>query len=436
MVNEVNKSKIVSSFFWKFLERGGTQGIQFVVQIVPARLLFPQDYGLIALVAVFISFANIFVVSGFNTALIQKKEADEVDFSSVFYLSLSLAALIYFVLFVTAPVIAGFFREPQLIIVLRVLSLTLFFGAINSVQNTYLAKNMMFKKQFFSSVGGILVSGIVGVAMALIGCGVWALVIQQLVNQFIITIILWFTVKWRPRLIFSLKRTKILFAFGWKLLVSSLLDATDKNIRTLSIGRYYSSDMLGYYNRGQHIPTLISNNLNTSIQSVMFPAFASHQDDRKRIKHMMKRAIRVSSFIMFPMMVGLAVISEQLVEILLTNKWMSVVPFLQISCAAEALTHIHVINLQAINALGRSDTFLRLEIAKTAIGITVLFISMPYGIYAIAWGVFFSSLIATFINTYPNGALLDYSILEQCKDFIPSLLISLLMGAIVYFWPF
>lgn len=430
--NEDTKLIVLSSLFWKLMERGGTQGIQFIVQIVLARLLLPEEYGLIALITVFITFANLFVQSGFNTALIQKKDADKMDFSSVFYLSLFVAGLLYVILFVTAQFIADFFREPQLVPLLRILSCTLFFGALNSIQNAYLAKNMMFKKLFFSSLGAIVVSGAIGVITAYSGWGVWALVAQQLVNQFVVTIILWFTIKWRPSLLFSFKRVTVLFSFGWKLLVSAVLCTLDRNIRTLIIGKNYSSDMLGFYNRGQQFPEIIGINIDGSIQSVLFPAFASHQDNLKKVKNMMRRAIMTSSFIMFPMMVGLAVVAEPLVKLLLTDKWVPAVPFLQISCAAEALIPIQTTNLQAINALGRSDIFLKLEIVKTIISLIILGISIPFGIYAMAWGVFLSCVISTFINAYPNFKLLNYSYIEQWKDIMPTLVIALVMGTIIY----
>ena len=414
------------------MERGGTQGIQFIVQIVLARLLLPEDFGLIAIVTIFILLANVFVQSGFNTALIQKKDADDEDFSSVFYLSLFVAGLLYVVLFLTSPFISVFYRSPQLILILRVLSVTLFFGAFNSIQNAYVARNMMFKKLFFSSLGAIIISGTVGIATAYLGWGDWALVAQQLTNQLAVTLILWFTVKWRPKLLFSIEKVKVLFSFGWKLLASSLINTLYMEIRSLIIGKIYIPAMLGFYDRGQQIPKVIVSNIDGAIQSVMLPALASQQDDKKRVKAMMRRAIMTSSFIMFPMMVGLAVVADPVVKIILTDKWLPAVPFLQIFCASYSLWPIHTANLQAINALGRSDIFLKLEIIKKVIGIIILGVSIPFGIYAIAWGVLISGVISTFINAYPNLKLLNYSYIEQWKDIMPSLGISLVMGAVVY----
>lgn len=436
MENQNTNSNILSSLFWKLMERGGTQGIQFIVQIILARFLSPEEYGIIAIVMVFILLANVFVESGFNTALIQKKDADEVDFSSVLYLSLGVATILYGLIFITAPFIASFYDQPILIQVLRVLSITIFIGAFNSIQNAYIARNMLFKKLFTSSLGSVTISGVVGIIAAYSGLGVWALVLQQLISQLAVAIILWFTVKWRPHLIFSTTRVKSLFSYGSKLLASGLLDTLYSNLRTLIIGRMYTPYMLGYYNRGQQFPQLIVSNINGSIQSVMLPALSAHQDDRKRVKEMMRRAIVSSSFLIFPMMVGMAVVAEPLVEIVLTDKWLPAVPFLQIACFTFALWPIHTANLQAINAMGRSDIFLRLEIIKKIMGLIVLGVSLPFGVYAIALGGIFSGLIGTFINAYPNKELLNYSYKEQWLDIMPSLLISLIMGGIVYLFNF
>lgn len=414
------------------MERLGTQGIQFMVQIALARLILPEEYGTIALIAIFISFANVFVQYGFNTALIQKKETSETDFSSVFFLSLAVAGLFYIILFFSAPLIADFFENKMLIPLLRVLSITLFLGGLNSIQNAVVARKLEFKKLFYSSLGAVVVSGIVGIAMAYNGFGAWALVAQQLSNQLIVASILWFTVKWRPGFLFSLESIKGLFSFGWKLLVSALINMLYTNVQSLFIAKLYNPAMLGYFNRGQQFPSLIVSNINGSIQSVMFPALALRQDNIHRVKEMVRRAIVTSAFFIFPMMVGLAVIAEPLVKILLTDKWLPCVPFLQLSCAAYALLPIHTANLQAINALGRSDIFLKLEIVKNVVSLTILGITLFYGIYAIAAGMFLSSLASSFINAYPNKKLLDYSYLQQIKDITPSLLLALVMGMIIY----
>ncbi len=431
-MNQHNKKLVVSSLFWKLMEQGGTQGIQFIIQIILARLLDPEQFGAIAIVLVFISIAKVFVQSGFNTALIQKKDADEEDFSSIFYLSLGIATLLYLIIFISAPLISNFYGDHRLLTVLRVLSLILFTGALNSIQNAYVSRNMLFNKLFKSSLGAMIISGILGVGAAYIGLGVWALVIQQLTNQISISIIMWFTVKWRPQFTFSPRKVRELFSFGWKLLVSSLLNVFYLEIRTLLIGRLYSSSSLGFYNRGEQFPKLIVGNIDGSIQSVMLPTMSVHQDDRKRAKGVMRRAIVTSSFLIFPMMIGIAVVAVPLVKIILTDKWLPAVPFLQIFCISYALIPIHTANLQAINAMGRSDIFLKLETIKKIIGLIILGISIPLGIYAIAIGQVVSGIIATFINAYPNRLLLDYSYKEQLIDIMPSALISVIMGGIVY----
>ena len=432
MNDQITRTRVLSSLFWKFMECGGTQGIQFVIQIMLARLLLPADYGIIALVIVFISIAGVFVQSGLNTALIQKKEADELDFSSVFYLSLFVACLIYIILFLGAPFLAAFYDMPQIISILRVLSVTLFFGAFNSIQNAVVARNLQFKKLFFSSIGAIFVSGTIGIFMAYTGFGAWALVGQQISNQLLITLILWFTVRWRPRLLFSFERVKGLLSFGWKLLLSALIDTAHRDLQNLIIGKIYNPAILGFYNRGQQFPLTVVSNVNGSIQSVMLPVLAFQQENRSRIKDMMRRTIVTSSFIMFPAMVGLAVTARPLIKILLTDKWLPCVPFLQIFCMVYALWPIHTANLQAINALGRSDIFLKLEIIKKIIGLFILAVTIFYGVYAIALGQVLCGIISIFINAYPNKRLLGYSYKEQWNDVLPSVLLSLVMGAVVY----
>ncbi|NMA23592.1 MAG: lipopolysaccharide biosynthesis protein [Spirochaetales bacterium] len=428
----MNRSKVISSLLWKLLERGGTQGIQFIVQIILARLLLPEMYGTVALVTVFITLAQVFVQSGLGTALIQKKEADNVDFSSVFYLSLGLAGVLYTLLFIFAPVISRFYHDAELIPVLRVLGIILFFGAVNGIQNAWVSRHMMFKELFKRSIGALLISGTAGIIAAYAGLDIWALVIQQLTNQAAVTVIMWFTVKWRPIRAFSLDKVKALFSFGWKLLLSSLLDQLYRDLRTLVIGRIYSSSTLGFYNKGEQFPKIIVSNINGSIQAVMLPALSAHQDDRQRVKAMMRRAIKTSSFIMFPMMVGMAVVAEPMVRLLLTEKWLPAVPFLQVFCFTYMLWPIHTANLQAINALGRSDIFLKLEIIKKIVGIVILVVSVPMGVYAIALGGVVSGISSSFINAWPNKKLLNYSYAEQLKDIAPALGLSLLMGAIVY----
>lgn len=432
MVQSEGKVKVVSSLFWILLEKGGSQGIQFIIQIIIARLLLPEDFGLIALVSIFILLANVIVQSGFNTALIQKKHVDKLDFSSAFYMTLGLASLIYIILFFSSPFIAGFFSMPGLSQVLRVLGLTLFFGVFNSIQNAVIAKEMAFKLLFISTSGAMVISGMISVIMAFKGFGVWALVMQQLLSQCLTTIILWNVVKWRPGLLFSFDRIRILFSFGWKVLISSLMDTLFDNLRSLIIGKLYSPLTLGYYNRGKQFPALIVTNISGSVQTVMLPTLSLHQENIKKVKSMIRRSIVTSSFLIFPMMIGLVVTAEPLVRLLLTEKWLPAVPYLQIFSFSYALRPVQTANLQAIIALGRSDISLKLQILKNVFGLVALLIAINYGVHAIAISGLIATIFAVIINMYPNRKLLDYTYKEQIFDIAPSLVISLLMGGVVY----
>lgn len=430
----IDKRKIISSLFWKFFERIGTQLIQFGVSIALARILAPNDFGLVALITIFINVATVFVQSGLNTALIQKKNSDELDFSTVFVASLGIATIIYLILFFTAPLISGFYNQEGLTPVIRVLSLTLFAGVFNSIQNAYISKHMMFKKLFYRSIGAILPSGIIGISMALTGFGVWALVGQQLSNILIAVVIMWFTIPWRPSLKFSIGRIKGLFSFGWKLLCSSLLDVCFSNLRGLVIGKCFVPADLAYYNRGDTFPYLAVNNVNASISAVMLPALSSYQDDKPKLKKLMRRSIITSTFIIVPMMAGLAAMAEPVVKIVLGDAWLPCVPFVQLNCIMYAFYPIHTSNLSAINAMGRSDIFLKLEIIKKVMGLALLIASYLYfkSPVGIAYGAVVASLISTFINVHPNKKLMGYGYLEQVKDILPSIILSMFMGAGVY----
>lgn len=426
------KSKVFSSLIWKFLERGGTLGIQFILQLILARLLTPKDYGTIALITVFISISMVFVQSGFNTALIQKKDIDEEDISSVFYISLFIAIIMYIILWSFAPIIANFYRVLELTSIVRVMGLVLFLNTFNSIQNAIVSRNMEFKRLFYSSLGAIIVSGILGIILAYRGFGVWSLVYQQLMNQFSICIILWYTVKWRPKLLFSIKKVKKLFFFGGKLLCSALIDTIYRELVNLIVGKVYSPATLGYYNRGDQFPKVIISNFNGSIQSVIFPALASVQHDKVRVKEIMRRTIMMSSYIVFPAMVGLIIISEPMIKLVLTEIWFPSIPYLRVFCLSYALWPVHTANLQAINAIGRSDIFLKLEMIKKIIGISIIVVAVRYGPYALAIGTVVTGILSSFVNAFPNKKLLNYSYLEQAKDITPSLFISIIMGIIVH----
>ena len=424
-------NKVLSSFIWKFLERFGTVGIQFILQIFLARLLSPEDYGAIALITVFITIANVFVQSGFNTALIQQKQVLEEDYSSVFWISMLVASVCYIFIFLFSPFIAEFYNMPILKSVLRVLALTLFFGAYNSIQVAKISREFKFKNLFFSSLIAIIISGVLGIVLALYKFGVWALVFQQLSNQLIISFVLYFRVNWKLKLMVNMDRVRVLFNFGSKLLLSSLIDVIYNNIYSLVIGKVYDSSTLGYYNRADQFPNLIVYNVNGSIQSVILPALSEYQDDKPKVKEMVRKAMSVSSFLVFPLMMGMAICAEPIVSLILTYKWLPCVPYLQILCLSYMLWPIHTANLQAINALGRSDIYLKLEVIKKIIGIISLLISLPFGVIVMVYMKLVTGIISTFVNSYPNKKLLDYSYIHQIIDLLPALLLSIIMSIVV-----
>ena len=432
MAESFNRKNIFSGFVWRFAERSGAQGVAFLVSIVLARILVPEDYGTIALIGVFTAILNVFVDCGLGNALIQKRDADDCDFSSVFYFNLFMCSVLYMVMFFFAPYIAVFYNKPELVLIIRVLSLTLIISGLKNVQQAYVSRNMMFRRFFFATLGGTIGAAFVGIMMALYGFGVWALVIQQLFNVTVDAIILWFTVKWRPKKIFSLERLKGLFSFGWKLLVSSVLDTFYRELRQLIIGKKYSSQDLAYYNQGQKIPNLVVMNINTSIDSVLLPAMSNVQDDVVKVGSMTRRAIKISTYIMAPCMMGIAFLAPSLVRLILTDKWLSCVPFLRIFCITYMFYPVHTANLNAIRALGRSDIFLKLEIQKKAVDLVLLLSSMWFGVMAMAYSLLISSVLCQLINSWPNKSLLHYGYLQQIKDILPAISIAILMGSMVW----
>lgn len=430
------KNKVVGGLFWKMLENGGAQGIQFVIAIILARLLSPAEYGLVSIIMIFITIANVVVQNGFSTALVQKNHSDEVDFSSVFYFSLAIAGMMYGALYLAAPSIAGFYRSDELVPIVRTLSVVLFPGAVISVQTAYVSRKMEFKGLFAATMAAVLVSGAVSITMAFRGLGVWAMVGQQISYYLALMTALFFTVSWKPGAVFAISRVRSMFAFGWKLLLASLLDTLFNNLYGLIMGKIYNEELLGAYNRGDQFPKLIVNNLGTAIQAVLLPAFSSRQGDIAQVRSMVRRSIRTSSFLVLPMLLGLFAVADTMVMALLGEKWMICVPYLRIMCIAYSFWPIHITNLQAINAVGRSDIFLKLEIIKKSIGILGLAVGVMYSpviLVSIKAGIDF---LCTFINAWPNKKLLGYSISSQWLDIMPSMGLSVLMCIVVYLLQF
>ena len=424
MAEDSLKKKTLAGLFWTFAQRIGTQLVSFLVQIVLARLLAPEEYTVIALVLVFINICNVFVERGFGRALIQKLDADDLDFSSVFYASLVLTAVLYAVLFWAAPFIAAFYKMEILQPVIRVMGLRLIISAVNTVQRAKVSRDMQFRKFFVSSLGGMAVSAVVGIAMAFLGCGVWALVAQNLTNVIIDTLVLFVTVQWRPKWQFSFTRVKSLLGFGWKVMVSALLDTVYEEFRTLYVGKLHAPSELAFFDRGKQFPYLIIDNVNTSITNVLFPAISSQQKDVETVKGITRRSMKISAYVLAPMLFGLAAVAEPLVEFALTEKWLPCVPYLQILCINCVLTPLHTANTQAILALGRSDIALKLNIAKKGFGFLMVLLFTRISVIAMAWAGVATGVFSLLLNILPNRRLLNYGYIEQLRDVLPSWLMS------------
>lgn len=424
---------ISSNFFWRLLERFGAQTVTLVVSIVLARILDPTTYGAVAVIIVFTSFCNIFIDGGFSAALVQKKDADDIDFSSVFYFNLAVCVLLYIVLFIVAPFISDFYNISVLKWALRIQALTLIVSGFKGIQVTYVTKTMQFKKFFFSTLGGTITAAVVGIWMALKGFGIWALVVQGLVNNVVDTIILWITVKWKPMLAFSFSRIKRLFSYGWKLLIANIVYCSYADLRQLIIGKVYSSEDLAYYNKGYQFPQLIFDNTSNSLNSVLFPAMAERQDSKEQIKELTRKVNKLSSYIISPMMIGLAVVAEPFVLLLLGEKWLFAVPYMQVFCIMYGLSAgMGTANQNALKAIGKSNLLLIIEILKCAVDLAILFVSLNFGVFAIAIGMALGTFSRSFICAFPAKKYYNYPFFEQVIDMLPNLFINLVMGILVY----
>lgn len=426
------RGKLLSGLFWRYMERCIVQGVSFVVGIILARILTPDDYGLSSLSAIFVSIISVVADLGLTQALIQKKDPDELDFNSVYYVNIFISVAVYAIIFFSAPLAAGFYKDERITALVRVSSLTLPICSIFAIQSTITTKRMEFKKYFWVNIIGAVISSFIGIAFALNGLGVWAIVAQSMASTIVGKILLSFVVRWRPKAMFSFNRVKPLFNYGYKLLISRALDQIYNNIYSLIIGRVYTTSDLAYYNRGKQYPMYIINNINDSILSVMFPAVSSIQDHRKRVKDMVRRSIVTSTFFIFPMMMGLGVMAKPLIQVMITDKWLPAVPFLQFCCFTYAFWPIHTANLQAISALGRSDIFLKLEVIKKVIGVSVLILTIPHGLMVMMYARCVTTVISSFLNAYPNKKLLNYSYFEQLRDMMPSVILSVIMGVFVW----
>lgn len=428
----VNKKVIIGGMFWSLCERVAAQLVSLIVGVILARLLTPTEYGTISLVTIFVAIANVFITNGFGTALIQKEEADNIDFSTVFYFSILFSVGLYIVLFFAAIPIANFYEMPILVPILRVLSIKVPISAINSVQQAYVSRLMIFKKFFWATLFGTGTSAFVGILMAYNGYGAWALVGQELTNTIIDTVVLWFTVKWRPSKDFSLKRLKILFSYGWKLLIQGLIISIYSNIRSLLIGKFYSSQDLAYYSKGNAYPNLIATNVNTAMSNALFPAMSKVQQDYSRIKLITMKSTKMISYIMSPLLIGFAVTGSTFITVVLTDKWQPILPYLIIICICLLVRPAQTAILQAIKATGKSNVILKMDIPVRIFGLISLFISVRYGVIMFALSEVVVEMFCLFVYGMTCSKIIGYEMREIIKDLGENIIHATIMGVCVY----
>lgn len=431
-MSESLRHKTVNGVLWSSVERFSVQGVQFLVMVVMARLLTPKDYGLVGMLAIFIAVAQSLVDSGFSQALIRKQERTETDNSTVFYFNIAVGFLLYGLFYVSAPWVARFYDSPELVDLMRVVCLSVVFNSFAVVQRALLTVRIDFKTQAKASLTAAVVSGIVGIGMAYTGFGYWSIAAQQLVNLGLNTLLLWLFARWRPRWAYSWASFRELFAFGSKLMASGLLDVVYRNMYLLVIGKVFTASSLGHYTRAHQFAEFPSSNLTGIMQRVTYPVLCQIQDDDARLASIYRRFLRVSAFIVFPLLTGLSAVAEPFILLLLKEQWLFAATLLQIICFAMMWYPIHAINLNLLQVKGRSDLFLKLEVIKKLLAVAVLCITIPMGLVAMCVGQIFSSLAALVINTRYTGLLIQVGFLRQMRDLLPTLLLSLTMWVLVY----
>lgn len=430
-MSENLKKDTTKGVFWSLIERFGTQGVQFLVMLVMARLLSPNDYGVVGLLVVFVSIAQAFVDGGFSQALIRKKDRTEIDNSTVFYFNIVVSVVIYLIFYLFAPYVSVFYNMPTLTPFMRVICLSIIINAFGVVQRALFNANIDFKAQAKASLIAIVISGAIGISLALRGFGPWALVWQQLSNLIVNTLFLWIYSEWRPLLAYSWKSFNELFSFGSKLLATSLLNAIYNNIQTIVIGKLYSAKSLGLYSRAAHFADLPSQQFTSVFMRVTFPVLCKVQDDMERLTSVYRRMLRVSAYIVFPLLIGMAAVAHPMIEVFIGKQWIECAYMLQIICFAEMWYPIHAINLDILQVSGRSDLFLKIEIYKKIVSLSLLALSAPFGIIAMCYSNLLSSLICLYINTYYSSKILGISLLSQLKDLFPTITLAIVMFAIV-----
>ncbi len=430
------KGKAIYGMVWTFCQQFSVQIISFCVSLVLARLLQPAEFGLVAMIALLVALGNVLIDSGLTSSLIRTEHIDESDLSTVFYVNVGASVLIYLFTFFCAPLVATFYKQPALTLIIRVYTLSFIINSFVSVQSTLLTKEMNFKKQMLIQVPIVIISGISGIVMAYNGFGVWSLVLMTLLQATLNVILHWVSSKWYPRLIFNKAKFKYHFKFGYKLMASGILDTLFENLIGVLIGKYYKASQLAFYNRSYALEMLPVQNISSALNKVTYPLFSHMQDDNEKLKKAYRILLVQVIFWTIPVMLYMQVFAQPIISFLLTDKWMGAVPFLQILCFHGVLYPLHVYNLNILLVKGRSDLFFRLEVIKKAIFVIGIFIFFPFGVYGLAWWLVISSIISFFINSMYSGKLIGYSVWEQIRDIFPSLLLGFSTWAVVKFFLF
>lgn len=426
------KKQAVAGMVWTFTQQIGTQLIGFAVSLILARLLEPGDFGVIALFGVLLGIGGVFISSGLATSLIRSQDVDHRDYSTVFFFNLGVSVAVYAVLYFTAPWVALFYKLPLLTPVIRMYSITLVIGALTTVQQTILTKQMDFKRQLYISMPSLVLGGIAGIILAYFHYGVWALVYMAIIQSLISCVFFWFLSPWKPSLVFHRQKFIDHFSFGYKMALSGLLDIIFTNIYTIIIGKIYNPTQLGFYNRADSLKQLPVSNLAGALNKVTFPLFAKIQDDDSQLRFVYRKIMRLVIFIIAPVLTIMVVVAEPLFRFLFTDKWLPAVPYFRVLSVAGLLYPIHAYNLHILQIKGRSDLFLRLEIIKKVLLVVVISISVNFGMLGLVWGQAASSFIALFINMHYTGKFLHYHAWDQFKDLLPAIFISIIAGFVIF----
>lgn len=428
------KDRAIKSFIWNFLEKAGSQSIALIIQIVLARLLTPSDFGTMAIMVVFVNIGTVFVQSGLNTALIQKRDLTDLDVDTAFWLSFTIAALLYSILFFIAPFIASFYSMKYLVWPLRILCLIFLFNSYFAVQSALVTRDLEFKRLFKANLIAMIISGIAGISAAFLNLGIWALVAQQVIFSAVSALVIGLETKWLPKMKFSLSEAKTLYSFGWKLLASGLLETTYQSLSDLIVGKKYAASALGYFNQGKKYPMTLGTVLDNTIQPIMLSTVSKVQTDIVKVKQIVRRSLKLSTFIILPLMAFCAVAAESIICLVLGEQWIGSAPFFRAFCIVYALLPIHSTNLQALNGIGHTEIYLKLEVIKKIIGISILLLITfeTNNCVYICYGYIVDGLISTFINAHPNKRLINYSYMEQIHDLLPTVLITLISSALSF----